>query len=319
MFPRIVFVGAHVEALTPLRHLIEAGENIVGLFTLESDRLAQMSGGVDMAGIAQAARIPLRKGTNVNSVDAADWFRMLNPDVMLVIGWTQLVKAEILSIPRVACLGFHASLLPKYRGRAPINWALIHGETETGNTMMVLEPGADEGDIVSQRRIPITDEDDCATLYEKVSQTECDMLDEVLPLIREGKLPRLKQNSHEATVMPKRKPEDGLLDWGWSAKRLHNWVRALTYPYPGAFTYHSGKKITIWTAAPNAQGQLPEEEIGSVHLSDDGYPLVVTGDGTLKLLRLEREGEASVSGVEAAKTFLKPSTTFSLSRMQVSA
>lgn len=319
MFPRIVFVGAHLEALKPLRYLIEARENIVGLFTLKPDKLAQMSGGVDMAGIADAAKIPVRKGTNVNSVDAADWFRMLHPDVLLVIGWTQLVKAEILSIPRVACLGFHASLLPKYRGRAPINWALIHGETETGNTMMVLEPGADEGDIVTQRRIPITNEDDCATLYEKVSQTECDMLNEVLPLIRERKLPRMKQNSDEATVMPKRKPEDGLLDWNWSAKRLYNWVRALTNPYPGAFTYHSGKKITIWTAALNTQLQLAQEEIGSVHLSDDGYPLVVTGDGVLKLLRLEHEGETSVSGIEAAKTFLKPSTTFALSHMQVSA
>ena len=94
---------------------------------------------------------------------------VVDGSVIVVIGWTQLLRDELLGLPRLGCLGFHASLLPRYRGRAPINWALINDEPETGNTLMVLSPGADEGEIVAQRRIPITDADDCATLYERVS------------------------------------------------------------------------------------------------------------------------------------------------------
>src|SRR5215831_12475005 len=179
-FPRIVFVGAHLEAVLPLQHLLDHSENIVGLFTLDAATLAQMSGGADLAVLAAPSQIPVLRGRNANDPEATEWIASLDPDLLLVVGWTQLIKPRLLAVPRIAALGFHASLLPKYRGRAPVNWAIINGETETGNTMLVLEPGADEGDIVSQRKIPITGEDTCRTIYEKVSQTECEMLDEVL-------------------------------------------------------------------------------------------------------------------------------------------
>ena len=303
---RIVFVGAHIEACRPFQHLIANSENIVGFFTLEPSSLAQMSGGVDLTGIAMAAGIPLKTGTNVNAPDAVDWIRQLHPDLLLVVGWTQLVKPELLQVPRIACLGFHASLLPKYRGRAPVNWAIINGETETGNSMIVLEPGADEGDVVSQRKIPITEEDDCATIYEKVSLTECEMLDEVLPLIRQGRMPREKQNSLEATIMPKRKPQDGLIDWSWTTRRLYNWVRALTHPYPGAFSYVSGRKIIIWKARPEDATIRSEKLPGTVEASPDGFPLVASQDGHIRILQVECEGQIPVSGPEASRTFLQP-------------
>lgn len=309
-FPRLVFVGAHQEAQRPFEHLITTGENLAGLFTLESESLKRMAGGVELSGLAQAMSIPVKKGSNVNAPDAAEWIRSLAPDVLLVVGWTQLLKPDLLGVPRVACLGFHASLLPKYRGRAPVNWALIHGETETGNTMIVLEPGADEGDIVSQRRIAIEFDDDCKTIYDKVSVTECEMLDEVLPLIREGRMPRRKQDSSQATVMPKRRPEDGLLDWSWDSVRLYNWVRALTHPYPGAFSFLAGRKITIWKARRDFGATPPQSPAGSISLGTDGNPLVVTGDGVLKVLEVECEGTGPVSGMEASETFLKPPATF---------
>jgi methionyl-tRNA formyltransferase len=307
-FPRIVFVGAHMEARRPFEHLISSSERIAGLFTLEPEGLARMSGGTDLTQAAQVARIPVKRGRSVNDPETAAWIRQLAPDLLLVIGWTQLVKSELLGVPRVGALGFHASLLPKYRGRAPVNWALLNGESETGNTLLVLEPGADEGDIVCQRRIPITDNDDCRTIYEKVSLTECEMLDEILPLVRQGRLPRIKQDSREATAMPKRRPEDGLIDWSWTSKRLYDWVRALTHPYPGAFSHLSGQKITIWKAsvATHAQQSPP----GVIALDSDGYPLVGTQDGHLKLWQLEHDGSPSVTGFEAAETFLKPPVCF---------
>src|SRR5262249_37319264 len=150
---------------------------------------------------------------NINSPEAMEWIRALEPDVILVIGWTQLLKDELLRMPKLACLGFHASLLPRYRGRAPINWALIYGEKVTGNSMITLEPEADTGDIVHKREIPITDEDDCNTLYQKVGQTEVEMLEAVMPQLRKGIVPRTKQDNSIATVMPKRRPKDGIIDW----------------------------------------------------------------------------------------------------------
>lgn len=304
--PRILFVGAHVEARAPLDHLIATGENVVGLLTLDDESLAGMSGGCDLTKAAEAAGIPFKKSAKVNASDCVSWIRSLQPDVLLVVGWTQLLKPELLSVPRIASLGFHASLLPKYRGRAPVNWAIIHGEQQTGNTMIVLEPGADEGDIVAQRTIEISEDDDCATIYEKVSLTECDMLREVLPLIREGRMPRRKQDSSEATVMPKRRPEDGLIDWSWSSRRLYNWIRALTSPYPGAFSCLSGRKIIIWKSKMEILRMPSSSAVGSVQTDLDGYPLVATRDGYLKLLLVQRDGEPSLSGAEAGLTFLRP-------------
>jgi methionyl-tRNA formyltransferase len=225
---------------------------------------------------------------------------------LLVIGWTQLLCPHLLQIPRVACLGFHASLLPKYRGRAPINWALINGEDETGNTLMVLSPEADEGEIVGQRVISISDEDDCASLYEKVSSTEVEMLSEVLQQARQGGVPRRKQNSADATVMPRRRPEDGLIEWNRTSRKVYDWIRALTKPYPGAFTFARARKIMIWKARLDVSCATQPRPAGTVSLDADGLPLVATADGFIRLLLLQREGEPEVSGMEAGRTFLKP-------------
>jgi methionyl-tRNA formyltransferase len=227
------------------------------------------------------------------------------PDVLLVVGWTQLLKEELLAIPKVA-LGFHASLLPKYRGRAPINWALIHGERETGNTLIVLAPGADVGDIVAQRTIPIGDDDDCATLYGKVAATEVEILSDVLPLIAKGRMPRRKQDESKATVMPKRRPEDGLIDWTRPSRALYDWVRALTHPYPGAFTFFEGRRVFVWCAALPAPGEsVPARSVpGTLARSLESGPLVATGDGWLHLISVSRDGEPEVRGTDALSSWL---------------
>lgn len=305
-YPTIVFVGVHEEALAPFRYLVETGERIAGLVTLRADRATTVSGAVDLAAVAREADIPVLEIANVNDEEAATWIEGLRPDVLLVVGWTQLLKDRLLRIPGIACLGFHASLLPKYRGRAPINWALINGETKTGNTMIVLEPGADEGDIVAQSEIPIEFEDDCRTLYEKVSQTEIDMLARVLPKIRNGRLPRTPQDAALATVMPKRRPEDGLIDWNKDGRRLYDWVRALTHPYPGAFTWLGGRKLFIWRALPREpDDRSADTRVGTVVSGEGNYPMVRTGHGWLELRRVQRDGEPEMDGAEAAERFLR--------------
>jgi methionyl-tRNA formyltransferase len=130
-------------------------------------------------------------------------------------------------------------------------------------------------------------------------------------------MPRRKQDSRQATTMPKRRPEDGLIDWCWPASRIHNWVRALTHPYPGAFAYLAGRKITIWKSKLAEESQIDGATIGSIYVGPDGFPAVVTGDGMLKLIQVEREDEFPISGDEAAKTFLQTSAVFHTARSQV--
>src|SRR5262252_7142908 len=122
--PTIVCIGVHLEAQVPFRHLIERGHNISGFVTLDVDSMSKVSGATDLTGLAREAQIPLLRIHNINQPDAIAWIRQKAPDLLLVVGWTQLLKPELLRIPKVACLGFHASLLPKYRGRAPVNWAI---------------------------------------------------------------------------------------------------------------------------------------------------------------------------------------------------
>jgi methionyl-tRNA formyltransferase len=267
------------------------------LVTLTPEKMAGVSGAVNFEPLAEEFGIPLYRTSNVNDRSCEAWLRQLEPDVLLVIGWTQLLKEPLLQLPKLVTIGFHASLLPRYRGRAPVNWAIIHGETETGNTMIVLEPGADEGDIIAQRRIPIAPNDTCGTIYDQVGRTEADMLAEVLPLIRQDRMPRRKQDNSIATVMPRRRPADGIIDWGKPAHRLHDWVRALTHPYPGAFTFvpegESPLMLTIWAAeaVPEAGSNL---EPGFVEKDAQGYPLVAAGSGALRLLSIQFAGHEEV-------------------------
>lgn len=309
--PSIVFVGAHMEATAPFRRLIERGDHVLGFITLDVDSMAKMSGATDLTPLAKQARIATLRVRNINEPDSMAWIRERAPDVLLVVGWTQLLKSELLRLPKIACLGFHASLLPRYRGRAPVNWAIINGETITGNTMITLEPEADTGDIVAQRTIPITDEDNCNTIYQKVGETEVDMLEEILPLIRCGGLPRQKQDEAQATVMPKRRPEDGLIDWSRSTREIYNWVRALTDPYPGAFSLLDGLRVWIWAARMDGRPEnQPRSRPGEVVLDADGWPWVATADGWIRMVTIQQQGGSKVSGQDAGKTFLPSGSAF---------
>jgi methionyl-tRNA formyltransferase len=144
--------------------------------------------------------------------------------------------------------GIHASLLPKYRGGAPLVWAIINGEKTTGVSLFYFDQGVDTGDVIAQKKIEISDTDDIRTVYEKATLAAVDVLRESLPLIREGQAPRIPQDHANATIFPQRKPEDGLIDWTRTPDEIRNFIRAQTRPYPGAFTVLEGKKVTIWDA-----------------------------------------------------------------------
>lgn len=171
-----------------------------------------------------------------------------NAELVLVLGWYYMVPERVRALAFKGCLGIHASLLPKYRGGAPLVWAIINGEKETGVTLFHLASGVDDGDIVMQRKFRIEPEDTCATVYVKATTASIRLLRKALPLIEEGTAPRKPQDHTHATSYPQRKPEDGFIDWSSDAKRIRDFIRAQTRPYPGAYTVISGKKITLWDA-----------------------------------------------------------------------
>jgi methionyl-tRNA formyltransferase len=308
---RIAFVGCVEEGRRSLETLLEIGENVAAILTLRPELAAKVSGAVPWEDVATRSGVPLHYVRNVNDPESVEILRGTAPDLLFCVGWTQLLKKAVLELPRLGCLGFHASYLPAYRGRAPVNWAIINGERETGNTLMFLDEGVDTGDILAQRSFPIEDDDTCATVYEKVARSEDEMIREVMPLIHDGRMPRRPQDHAAATVMPRRRPEDGIVDWTRTTKQLHDWVRALTHPYPGAFTTLAGRRVWIWKASPSRPGpaglapERPRPGLWRV-LGEPPRLLAGTGDGALALLRVQADGEQEIDGLAFAARNVPP-------------
>lgn len=168
------------------------------------------------------------------------------PDLLLALGWYYFLPRMVRESVPLGCLGIHASLLPRHRGGAPIPWAIMNGEARTGITLFHLEDQVDSGEIVAQAEFPISEDDTSATVYEKATRESIEVLGEYLPRISAGTAPRIKQDERKATYCPQRKPGDGLIDWSWAAQRVYNFLRALTRPYPGAFTYLGREKVVLW-------------------------------------------------------------------------
>jgi len=308
---RIAFVGCVAEGRRSLETLRDMGEDVAVIFTLRPELAAKVSGAVPWEDIAARAEVPLHYVRNMNDPETVEILRGIAPDLLFCVGWTQLLKKAVLEIPRLGCLGFHASYLPAYRGRAPVNWAIINGERQTGNTLMFLDEGVDTGDILAQRAFPIEDDDTCATVYDRVARSEDEMIREVMPLIHDGRMPRRPQDHAVATVMPRRRPEDGVVDWTRTTKQLHDWVRALTHPYPGAFTTLAGRRVWIWKAAPWRPGPGGDAaKLGRPGLwrteAPAGPLLAGTGDGDLRLERVQMDGEQEIDGLAFAARHVPP-------------
>ena len=279
---RLAWVGFHEEGVPTLQALIDRGESLVGAVTLAPDALARRSGAADIAGVCRGAGVPTFETKNVNDDDCVSFLRALEPDLLIVLGWSQILGAEVLRVPRIGALGAHAALLPHNRGSAPVNWAIIRGETEGGNTLMWLAEGVDSGDIAAQRAFPILNSDTCATVYDKVAVTNCAMVLETLDALARGDLPRRPQQRSQEPPLPRRRPEDGQIEWSSSAKGVYDFIRALTRPYPGAFTDVEGNRIVIWRSALvpcDVSTHEPGKVLGSIVSPDPSFAGVVVACG----------------------------------------
>ena len=246
---KIVYIGSVEIGYTILESVYDSGFSVNTVFTLEFEKKDQTSGFVDFEPLALKNNSRLIRVSNLNTPEYIQSIKAINPDLIIVCGWQRLVCGEILEIPKLGTIGFHSSLLPKYRGRAPVNWAIMSGEKESGITMFYLTEEADTGDIIAQKAFPILLNDDCDTVYKKSARAGAELISEFLPKISAGCAPRTHNPSKSYPAYPKRTPADGEIDFQRSAIDVYNFIRALTKPYPGAFTYlPDGAKIVIWKA-----------------------------------------------------------------------
>lgn len=246
---KLVFIGSVEIGYTVLEAVYDAGFAVDTIFTLDFDKKEQTSGFIDFEPLANTHESVLVRVKNLSEPEYIEKIKSIGPDLIIVCGWQRLVCKEILDIPKLGTIGFHSSLLPKYRGRAPVNWAIIAGEKETGITMFYLTEDADAGDIIAQKAFPIMLNDDCNTVYKKSAKAGADLIVEFLPKIANGTALRLHNPSRNYPAYPKRTPADGEIDFKRSALDVYNFIRALTKPYPGAFAYlPDGSKIVIWKA-----------------------------------------------------------------------
>lgn len=288
---RVVFFGAVHEAVAALDALLEWPADVVGVVTYDEQFASRTSGSVDLGRIARDHGIPWVATGGTNAHEMVPWVRRLEPDLIVCVGWTRLLKDELLAVPRHGTIGFHASMLPHNRGRAPVNWAIIHGDQRAGNTMMMLNPGVDTGDIVDQRPVPIGPDDTCATVYARVAEVGAQMLRDHLPALLTGTAPRRPQpHDHDEPLLPKRTPAMGITSFDRSPREVHDWIRALTRPYPGAFAFLDGEKVRLWRARPAAEtptGLWP----GTLHGIDGTGVLVATKNGSVRLVEVQVDGQ----------------------------
>lgn len=294
---KIIFIAGLNFGYKCVKALIENNVTIDAVFTLSS-KYKDRSGFVSFNGIKQCG-VPVYEVDNINDVENIKVIKRLNPDVIFVAGWSFLVGKKILSIPRLGCIGQHPSLLPKHRGNAPIPWAIIMGLTKTGTTLFHLTDDADAGDIVAQKEIGIGFDDTAETVYEKATQSTIELYLDVITKLERGNAPRTPQDSKKANIMPRRTPQDGIIDWNKMTISLYNWIRGLSHPYPGAFTFLNDFKIYVW----NAKYLKNNEYDGKIYNYNCIEPpgkilevvaeglIVATGDGAILLTELQKEGE----------------------------
>jgi methionyl-tRNA formyltransferase len=295
---RNVLLAYHDIGAVCLEELIAGGDELALVIT-HDDRPGETIWFRSVRSLAERHRIPVIAPADVNEPHVVARVRTIAPDFLFSAMFRQMLKRELLDCPRRGALNLHPSLLPKFRGRSPINWVLVEGESETGVTLHYMVEKADRGDIVAQKRIPIAEDDTALSLHRKATEAARQLMRETYPLLASGRAQRIAQDQGRASYFGGRKPEDGEIDWSRPARRIYDLVRAVTHPYPGAFTWRGERRLFVWWARPV---QAPRGlRAGEVEVGSSWAVCVGTGDGALHLERVQVEGEAELSASEWAR------------------
>ncbi|GAB4560473.1 MAG: methionyl-tRNA formyltransferase [Geothermobacteraceae bacterium] len=285
---RTVFMGTPDFACPSLQGLIDAGCNLVGVFT-QPDRPSGRGRKLTPPPIkvlAEQAGIPVFQPERLRRPEAVEQLRQLAPDLVVVVAYGQILPKSVLDTPRFGCINVHASLLPRYRGAAPINKAIIDGETVTGVTTMYMDEGLDTGDMLVKMSLEIGPDETAGQLHDRLALLGRQAMDETLKRLCAGTLERTPQNDDESCYAPMMKKEDGAIDWSLSAERIHNLVRGLD-PWPSAYSWLDGQLLKIYGTRVVEGAGVPGTLIDS---GTEGLT-VACGEGALLIREVQLAGK----------------------------
>ena len=287
---KVVAFGYHTVGVRCLEALGRLGAEIALVVTHQDDPGEEIWF-PSVLDLALRNRWPVQTPQDPNTPELIAHLRKIQPDALFSFYYRKILSPDILRCAPKGAFNLHGSLLPKYRGRCPVNWALIHGEKETGVTLHEMVRKPDAGAIVMQRKVAIEEKDTAYTLFDKMARTAAGAVGDFYPLLMKGEYARIPQDASRATVFGGRKPQDGLFSWGQDARSIYNLVRAVTHPYPGAFTPFAGKDLFVWWARPHGENDCPEAPGLVISLKKNVGMLVATGKGALLLKRVQWAGE----------------------------
>lgn len=303
---RALVFGYHTMGCLGFEALRNHGFEIVAVFTHRDDPGEEIWW-ESLAAKASINQVPAHTPEDPKSRKYLHLAASYRPQVIFSFYYRYMIPVPVLELAEAGAFNLHGSLLPRYRGRAPVNWVLVNGETETGVSLHRMVAKPDAGDLVDQEKVPIAFEDTAYTLFKKLEVTAGTLLDRALPLIREGRTPGRPMDLAAGSYFSGRKPDDGRIDWSWPASRIYDLVRAVTHPYPGAFTSSGGRKLFVWWALPETGGS--DAPPGTVLKAGREGVLVAAGTGRVRLLTLQRQGEPELpASALSAMGLLQPGT-----------
>lgn len=292
---KILLMGHQKWACMVIEKLLEDGHEIVAVIT-ETDSF-DSSGDYEkfapygcydsLKKTAEKHNLPVMQPKDVHQLNVLEKIWTLNPDLIVVVSYHAILKEPL--IGNYTIINAHGALLPKYRGRAPINWAIINGETETGVTVHFIDKGIDTGDIILQEMVEINQNDTAIEVLKKTLPLYPKLVSTAVMQIEEGYVQRKKQDLSKGSYFPKRRPEDGVIDWNKTTRDVYNWTRALTKPYPGAFTFVNCKKLFVWNAELPQSAVKQKEPPGTVVSRSENSISVATSDSFIVLTSIEFE------------------------------
>jgi methionyl-tRNA formyltransferase len=303
---RIVFIGTGEIGLPTLQALLKSKDEVVGVVTQPGKPVgrAQLVESPPIKKAVAATKMPVLQPPRIKERQAIEEIRALRPDVIVVMAYGQILSSDVLEIPKIACLNLHASLLPRWRGAAPIQAAIAAGDGETGITVMYMDEGLDTGDILLQRTVDILPADTGGSLHDRLAKVAPEALLESLELLARGRASRTPQDDASATYAPKLKREDGKIDWSDPADAIERKIRAFN-PWPGAFmsiSTNGTHNLKIFSATVVELGGKPGEILRSQE-----ELVVAAGKGALSLGEVQLEGKRRMS----AREFLRGHRTWS--------
>lgn len=302
---RVIFMGTPEFAVPSLQTLLQAdGLDVVAVVT-QPDRPVgrkRILTPTPVKAEAEKHGLPVLQPERLRSPESVQALAALQPELIVTAAYGQILPKSVLELPRLGCINIHASLLPKYRGGAPIHYAVMNGEPVTGVTIMYMAEGLDTGDMISKIEVPIEDRDTTGTMFEKLSAAGAKLLEQTLPDLIAGRIQAVPQNEEEAVYSPNISREQERIDWTKPAVQIWNLVRAL-HPRPGAFTLWHGDVLKIWMCAkPDAAESVPAGIIpGMVLEAGDRGIAVATGDGVLRITELQPAGKKAMDAAAFAR------------------